>query len=57
MRSFALNAVFVGTLALVAAGPAAAGAIGVPAPAAGVGIGALALLALGYRSLRKQIDR
>jgi hypothetical protein len=28
-----------------------------PAPVAGVGIGALALLGLGYRALRKRIDR
>lgn len=43
-------------MAVLLATPAQAGCI-VPAPAAGVGLGALALLGVGYRALRKRIDR
>jgi hypothetical protein len=56
MRKLLLDTVAMGSVLLVVATPAWAGAP-IPAPVAGVGIGALALLALGYRSLRKRIDR
>jgi hypothetical protein len=49
-----------GTFAVVAgamATPAFAGAPVTPAPVAGIGIGAVVLVGLGYRALRRRIDR
>ena len=48
------------TMAAVAtamASPAFAGNVVTPAPLAGVGIGAVVLVGLGYRALRRRIDR
>ena len=52
--------IYLGTIAMVAASmatPAFAGTPVVPAPVAGIGIGAVLLLGLGYRALRRRIDR
>jgi hypothetical protein len=49
--------VALGTLAASLAAPAWAGAPATPAPIAGVGIGAVLALGLGYRALRRRIDR
>jgi hypothetical protein len=46
-----------GVAALTAAPAFAGGAVATPAPLAGVGIGAVALLGLGYRALKKRIER
>jgi hypothetical protein len=45
-------------LALVgSASPAFAGIAQVPAPIAGVGIGAVVLVGIGYRALKRRINR
>lgn len=44
------------TMAAIAS-PAFAGVQVTPAPVAGIGIGAVALIGLGYRALKRRIDR
>jgi hypothetical protein len=56
MKKSLLDVSAVLTIAAFGSMPALAGAL-VPAPVAGVGIGALVVLGLGYRALRKRIDR
>jgi hypothetical protein len=49
-----------GAVAAVAAAmatPAFAGTIVTPAPVAGIGLGAVVLVGIGYRALRRRIDR
>jgi hypothetical protein len=43
--------------AAVTASPAFAGTLPAPAPVAGIGLGAVLLVGLGYRALRRRIDR
>jgi hypothetical protein len=46
-----------GILAASLATPAFAGVTATPGPIVGVGIGAVLVLGLGYRALRRRIDR
>lgn len=46
-----------GVALLATASPAFAGDAPVPAPIAGVGIGAVVLVGIGYRALKRRIDR
>jgi hypothetical protein len=47
----------VAVVAATMATPAFAGISPTPAPVAGVGVGAVILVGLGYRALRRPIDR
>jgi len=50
--------IMIGLALVAAATPAfAGGAAPVPAPLAGVGIGAVLLVGVGYRALKRRIDR
>ncbi len=53
-RFYTAGAVLLTTLA---ATPALAGAPITPAPIAGLGIGAFAVVAIGYRALKRRLDR
>lgn len=52
-----LDVACVAGLTMGIATPAFAGELGVPAPIAGVGAAAAVILGIGYRALRKRIDR
>lgn len=56
MKKIVLDCSAALTIAAAVASPALAGQL-VPAPVAGVGVGALVVLGIGYRALRKRIDR
>ena len=61
MEGFRMNRIEKISLGLIMASmaaPAFAGAVApVPAPVAAIGIGAVALIGLGYRALKRRIDR
>lgn len=52
-----LDVAFVAGLSIGVAAPAMAGELPAPAPLAGVGVGAAIIIGIGYRALRKRIDR
>ena len=54
---YGLDLVVFSALSAFAAAPVLAGITPTPAPVAGVGIAAFAVLGLGYRALRKRIDK
>jgi len=57
-RSVCLDFAATAVIAALASTPAWAGlAPPAPAPIAGVGIGAIALLGLGYRAMKRRLDR
>lgn len=57
-RTFVLDLTATAIIAAFAASPALAGCVvPTPAPVAGVGLGAIALMGLGYRALKRRIDR
>lgn len=57
-RSMTPDMAAMAIIATLTAAPAWAGScVATPAPVLGVGIGALALMGVGYRSLKRRIDR
>jgi hypothetical protein len=53
-----IEKIYAAIVMLAAASPALAGTpVGVPAPGIGIGIGAVVLIGIGYRALKRRIDR
>lgn len=56
-RGVAMDIIMTGVIAMAVTTPALAGLPPVPAPEVGVGIGAVAVLALGYRVLKRSLRK
>ena len=55
-KSTLLNVTVFGLLATIAS-PAFAGVVVTPAPVAGLGLGAVVVIGIGYRALKRRINR
>jgi len=55
-KSTLLNVTVFGLLAAIAS-PAFAGVVVTPAPVAGLGLGAVVVIGIGYRALKRRINR
>lgn len=57
MKKILLDVMMIGILSVGVTAPALAGKVPAPAPLAGIGVGAAIIIGIGYRALRKRIDR